>query len=136
MTIPQTASARTGLRTWTPLSASPPSSVRLPGGRRRRLRHHRLLRLRRAPLAHPADLRREPAAQRHPPGSGVLWLAAAPACTARLANLGIGVVLGLVTVLGFFEGLGILGMSGLGRPGQLPAPRDGALALYGAVVCR
>ena len=50
--------------------------------------------------------------------------------TARLANLGIGVVLGLVTVLGFFGGLGILGMSGLGDPDNFLHLATATLALY------
>src|SRR4051812_8682991 len=39
----------------------------------------------------------------------IAWLACAPRhSTARAANLAIGVVLGLVTVLGFFGGMGML----------------------------
>jgi len=61
----------------------------------------------------------------------ILWLAAAPRhSTARVANLGIGVVLGLVTVLGFFEGLGMLGMSGLGDPDNFLHLATATLALY------
>src|SRR3954468_684639 len=45
------------------------------------------------------------------------WLPAAPRHgTARLANLVIGVVLGLVTVLGLFGVLDVLGMSGMADP--------------------
>ncbi|MCW2635279.1 MAG: hypothetical protein JWQ99_1646 [Blastococcus sp.] len=59
------------------------------------------------------------------------WLAAAPRhSTARLANLVIGVVLGLVTVLGFFGGLGMLGMSGLADPDNFLHLITASLALY------
>jgi len=61
----------------------------------------------------------------------IAWLAAAPRRrTARLANLAIGVVLGLVTVLGFFEGLGVLGMSGLADPDNFLHLTTATLALY------
>jgi hypothetical protein len=61
----------------------------------------------------------------------VAWLAAAPRHgTARVANLAIGVVLGLVTVLGFFEGLGMLGMSGLADPDNFLHLTTATLALY------
>ena len=61
----------------------------------------------------------------------VLWLAAAPRHgTARVANLVIGVVLGLVTVLGFFGGMGMLGMSGLADPDNFLHLITATLALY------
>ena len=61
----------------------------------------------------------------------IAWLAAAPRHrTARLANLAIGVVLGLVTVLGFFGGLGMLGMSGLADPDNFLHLTTATLALY------
>ena len=61
----------------------------------------------------------------------IAWLAAAPRHRpARLVNLVIGVVLGLVTVLGFFEGLGVLGMSGLGDPDNFLHLATATLALY------
>jgi hypothetical protein len=59
------------------------------------------------------------------------WLACAPRhATARLANLAIGVVLGLVTVLGFFGGMGMLGMSGLADPDNFLHLITASLALY------
>ena len=59
------------------------------------------------------------------------WLAAAPRhSTARVANLVIGVVLGLVTVLGFFGGMGMLGMSGLADPDNFLHLITASLALY------
>ena len=61
----------------------------------------------------------------------IVWLAAAPRHrTARAANLALGVVLGLVTVLGFFEGLGMLGMSGLADPDNFLHLITATLALY------
>ena len=60
----------------------------------------------------------------------IAWLAAAPRHrTALLANLGIGIVLGLVTVLGFFEGLGMLGRSGLADPDNFLHLTTATLAL-------
>ena len=57
---------------------------------------------------------------------GIAWLAAAPRHrTARLANLVIGVVLGLVTVLGFVGGDRHARHVRPRRPGQLPAPGHG-----------
>jgi len=61
----------------------------------------------------------------------IAWLAAAPRHrAARVVNLVIGVVLGLVTVLGFFEGLGMLGMSGLADPDNFLHLITATLALY------
>jgi hypothetical protein len=69
---------------------------------------------------------------------GVLWLVSVPKhSTARLANLVIGVVLGLVTVLGFFGGMGMLGMSGLADPDNFLHLATASLALYfGSVAAR
>src|ERR1700712_3297248 len=62
---------------------------------------------------------------------GVAWLAAAPRHrTARLANLAIGVVLGLVTVLGFVGVTDILGMSGFADPDNFLHLATATLALY------
>ena len=62
---------------------------------------------------------------------GLVWLGAAPRATwARVANLVLGVVLGLVTVLGFVGGLGMLGMSGLGDPDNFLHLATATLALY------
>jgi hypothetical protein len=47
-----------------------------------------------------------------------------------VANLAIGIVLGLVTVLGFFEGLGMLGMSGLADPDNFLHLMTATVALY------
>jgi hypothetical protein len=59
------------------------------------------------------------------------WLAAAPRHgTARLANLVIGVVLGLVTVLGLFGVLDVLGMSGMADPDNFLHLAAASLALY------
>ena len=59
------------------------------------------------------------------------WLVAAPRhSTARLANLVIGVVLGLVTVLGFVDGMGILGMDGLADPDNFLHLATATLSLY------
>src|SRR3954451_9734810 len=59
------------------------------------------------------------------------WLAAAPRhATARLANLVLGVVLGLVTVLGFVGGMGMLGMSGLADPDNFLHLATATLSLY------
>jgi hypothetical protein len=61
----------------------------------------------------------------------IVWLASVPrARTARLADLAIGVVLGLVTVLGFFGGMGMLGMSGLADPDNFLHLITATLALY------
>jgi hypothetical protein len=61
----------------------------------------------------------------------ILWLACAPRhAAARIANLVIGVVLGLVTVLGFFGGMGMLGMSGLADPDNFLHLITATLALY------
>ena len=62
---------------------------------------------------------------------GVAWLAAAPRHqAARLANLAIGVVLGLVTVLGFVGVTGMLGMSGFADPDNFLHLATATLALY------
>ena len=62
---------------------------------------------------------------------GIAWLAAAPRHrAARTANLVIGVVLGLVTVLGFFDGMGVLGMAGMGDPDNFLHLATATLALY------
>ena len=61
----------------------------------------------------------------------VVWLAAAPRhATARLANLALGVVLGLVTVLGFFGVTDMLGMSGFADPDNFLHLATATLALY------
>jgi hypothetical protein len=62
---------------------------------------------------------------------GIAWLAAAPRHrTARLANLAIGVVLGLVTVLGFLGVTNMLGMSGFADPDNFLHLATATLALY------
>jgi hypothetical protein len=63
------------------------------------------------------------------------WLAAVPwHRTARLANLVIGVTLGLVTVLGFVGGMGVLGMAGIADPDNFLHLATATLALsFGAV---
>src|SRR6476661_9470813 len=59
------------------------------------------------------------------------WLAAAPRHrTARLANLVLGVVLGLVTVLGFVGGMGMLGMDGIADPDNFLHLATATLSLY------
>ena len=59
------------------------------------------------------------------------WLAAAPRHhTARLANLAVGGVLGLVTVLGFMGVTDILGMSGFADPDNFLHLATASLALY------
>jgi hypothetical protein len=61
----------------------------------------------------------------------IAWLAAVPNHrAARAANLALGVVLGLVTVLGFFGGMGMLGMSGLADPDNFLHLATATLALY------
>ena len=62
---------------------------------------------------------------------GLAWLAAAPHHRpAKAANLVFGVVLGLVTVLGLFDGMGMLGMSGLADPDNFLHLATATLALY------
>ena len=62
---------------------------------------------------------------------GLAWLAAAPHHrAAKAANLLFGVVLGLVTVLGVFDGMGMLGMSGLADPDNFLHLATATLALY------
>ena len=61
----------------------------------------------------------------------LVWLAAAPRHrTARLANLALGVVLGLVTVLGFVGVTSMLGMSGFADPDNFLHLATATLALY------
>jgi Domain of unknown function (DUF4383) len=61
----------------------------------------------------------------------VVWLAAAPRHrTARAADLAMGVVLGLVTVLGFVDGMGVLGMAGLADPDNFLHLATATLSLY------
>jgi hypothetical protein len=62
---------------------------------------------------------------------GVAWLASAPRHgSAKITNLALGVVLGLVTVLGFVDGMGVLGMSGLGDPDNFLHLATATLSLY------
>src|SRR3954447_13472214 len=62
---------------------------------------------------------------------GLAWLAAAPRHrAAKTVNLVIGVVLGLVTVLGLADGMGMLGMSGLADPDNFLHLATATLALY------
>jgi hypothetical protein len=62
---------------------------------------------------------------------GAAWLAScAGHRAARVANLAIGVVLGLVTVLGFAGGTGLLGMSGFADPDNFLHLATATLALY------
>jgi Domain of unknown function (DUF4383) len=62
---------------------------------------------------------------------GVAWLAAVPRHgTARVANLAIGVVLGLVTVLGFVGVTDMLGMSGFADPDNFLHLATATLSLY------
>jgi hypothetical protein len=62
---------------------------------------------------------------------GLAWLAAAPHHrAAKVVNLVVGVVLGLVTVLGLAGGMGILGMSGLADPDNFLHLATATLALY------
>jgi hypothetical protein len=62
---------------------------------------------------------------------GLAWLAAAPHHRpAKAANLVFGVVLGLVTVLGLFDGMSVLGMSGLADPDNFLHLATATLALY------
>jgi hypothetical protein len=62
---------------------------------------------------------------------GVVWLAAAPRhSAAKPANLALGVVLGLVTVLGFVGVTDMLGMSGFADPDNFLHLATATLALY------
>jgi hypothetical protein len=61
----------------------------------------------------------------------VVWLAAAPRHrTARPVNVALGVVLGLVTVLGFVGVTDMLGMSGFADPDNFLHLATATLALY------
>jgi hypothetical protein len=66
---------------------------------------------------------------------GIVWLASASRhSAARLADLALGVVLGLVTVLGFVGVTDMLGMSGFADPDNFLHLATATLALYfGAV---
>ena len=62
---------------------------------------------------------------------GVVWLAAAPRhSAAKPANLVLGVVLGLVTVLGFVGVTDMLGMSGFADPDNFLHLATATLSLY------
>jgi len=62
---------------------------------------------------------------------GLAWLAAcASHRAARAVNLALGVVLGLVTVLGFAGGTELLGMSGFADPDNFLHLATATLALY------
>jgi hypothetical protein len=62
---------------------------------------------------------------------GVAWLLSAPwHRAARVANLVMGVVLGLVTFLGFVDGMHVLGMSGLADPDNFLHLATATLSLY------
>src|SRR5689334_14902910 len=62
---------------------------------------------------------------------GLAWLAAAPHHRAATAvNVLFGVVLGLVTVLGLADGMGVLGMSGLADPDNFLHLATATLSLY------
>jgi hypothetical protein len=64
-------------------------------------------------------------------GLGLVWLVSVTRHGfARAANLTIGGVLGLVTVLGFVGGMGMLGMSGLADPDNFLHLATATLALY------
>jgi hypothetical protein len=59
------------------------------------------------------------------------WLLSAPwHRAARAANLTMGVVLGLVTFLGFVDGMAVLGMSGLADPDNFLHLATATLSLY------
>ena len=61
----------------------------------------------------------------------LVWLASvARHRTARVANVTVGVLFGLVTALGFFGGMGMLGMSGLADPDNFLHLATATLALY------
>jgi hypothetical protein len=62
---------------------------------------------------------------------GVVWLAAAARhSTARVADIALGVVLGLVTVLGFVGVTDMLGMSGFADPDNFLHLATATLSLY------
>jgi hypothetical protein len=62
---------------------------------------------------------------------GLAWLASVGRHrVARATNVVLGVVLGLVTVLGFVGGMGMLGMSGLADPDNFLHLATATLALY------
>ena len=132
MTASQTRSAATGVRAWTPaqrfaavfgvvyllvaLAGFALTGVSDFAGHH----HHTLLIFAVNPLHNVIHL-----------VLGIAWLAAAPRHrTARLANLAIGVVLGLVTVLGFVGVTSMLGMSGFADPDNFLHLATATLALY------
>jgi hypothetical protein len=62
---------------------------------------------------------------------GLAWLAgSARHRTARVANVAMGVVLGLVTLLGFVGGMGMLGMAGLADPDNFLHLATATVSLY------
>ena len=132
MTARQSTPARTGVRTWTPAQrfaalfgvvylAVAIAGFALTGfddflG----MHHHTLLIFAVNPLHNVIHL-----------VLGVVWLAAAPwHRAARATNLAFGVVLGLVTFLGFVDGMRMLGMSGLGDPDNFLHLATATLSLY------
>ena len=132
MTSTQTAPARTGLRSWTPaqrfagIFGAVYLVVALAGfaltGFSDFAGHHShtLLIFAVNPLHNTIHL-----------ALAILWLATAPRHrAARVANLVIGVVLGLVTVLGFVGGMEVLGMDGLADPDNFLHLITATLALY------
>ena len=132
MTASQTRSAATGVRAWTPAQRFAAAfglvylAVGIAGFAVTGFQdfaghdHHTLLIFAVNPLHNVVHL-----------VLGAVWLAAAPRHgAARLANLALGVVLGLVTVLGFFGGMGLLGMSGLADPDNFLHLATATLALY------
>jgi hypothetical protein len=132
MTSPQTTTARTGMRSWTPAQRFAAffgavylvvavAGFALTGFSDFAGHHsHTLVIFAVNPLHNTIHL-----------ALAIAWLAAAPRHgAARVVNLVIGVVLGLVTVLGFFGGLGMLGMSGLADPDNFLHLTTATLALY------
>ena len=128
----QTTSARSGLRTWTPaqLFALVFGLVYLAVGVAgfavtgfsdfAGMHHDKLLIFSVNPAHNVIHL-----------AMGLGWLAAAPHHrAAKAVNLLFGVVLGLVTVLGVFDGMGMLGMSGLADPDNFLHLATATLALY------
>ena len=132
MTISQTRPAATGLRAWTPaqrFSAVFGVVYLLVGVAGFAItgfsdfaghHHHTLLIFAVNPVHNVVHL-----------ALAVVWLACAPRHhAARLANLAIGGVLGLVTVLGFVGVTDILGMSGFADPDNFLHLATATLALY------